>query len=448
MPFAWLLVLIAVMPFADKAGRFWHRNRNKLLVSLAMSLPVLAYYWLAHPSEIVQTAGRQVLLLAGWQVTAHMLHGAIAGQYIPFIMVLVALYVISGGIMLRGDLLARPRTNTIILGIGAVLANLIGTTGAAMLLIRPLLNTNSQRKHIRHTVIFFIIIVCNTGGCLTPMGDPPLFLGFLEGVPFFWTLRLAGQWAMCNAMLLGMYYIWDSIAYRKESKADAIMEKFVFTKLSLHGKINFIYLVGVILAVVLLVPGTRLPAGGPMVPDMYLREAALLSLALLSLATTRRYIRDANKFSHGPLAEVAALFIGIFITMQAPIEILHARGQELGLTAPWQFFWATGTLSGLLDNAPTYAVFFETARSLASSPGPGCVNLLGDGSIRGDLLAAVSAGAVFMGAMTYIGNGPNFMVKAIAEERQVKMPGFFGYMAYSVCILVPVLVLVTLAFFR
>jgi Na+/H+ antiporter NhaD/arsenite permease-like protein len=415
---------------------------------LAMSLPVIAYYWLMHPSEIVQTAGRQTLLSAGWEVTSHMLRGAIVGEYIPFIMVLVALYVISGGIMLRGDLPARPRTNMIFLGIGAVLANLIGTTGAAMLLIRPLLSTNSSRNHVRHTVIFFIIIVCNTGGCLTPMGDPPLFLGFLEGVPFFWTLKLVGHWALCNALLLGIYYIWESMAYRKEAKSDIAIDERAVTRLGLHGKINFIYLAGVILAVVLLAPGTRLPIVGTVVPDMYLREAALLALTLLSLATTGRHVHDANKFSRGPLAEVAALFIGIFITMQAPVEILHARGQELGLAAPWQFFWATGGLSGLLDNAPTYAVFFEAARSVASSPGPGMVNLLGGGSIRADLLAAVSVGAVFMGALTYIGNGPNFMVKAIAEERRIKMPGFFAYMGYSVCILGPVLLLVALVFFR
>lgn len=438
-PFVLLLLAIAVLPLVPACERFWHRNRNKLAVSFGLSVPVVLYYLLAHPAMPEREAGLPVL--------GHVLSGALLEEYLPFIVLLFSLYTISGGLRLTGDLPAHPVTNTIFLAVGAVLASLVGTTGAAMLLIRPLLSINSERKHVRHTVIFFIFIVCNAGGCLLPTGDPPLFLGYLVGVPFLWTLRLAGAWAACSAILLAVYYFWDAAAYRKESPADIARDETQVVPLRLRGTINLVYLAGVILATALLVPGQPLPFWRAVTVPEYLREGVMLALVVLSLATTPRGLREENRFSYGAIGEVAALFVGIFVTMQAPIEILRVRGPTLGLTEPWQFFWATGALSSFLDNAPTYAVFLQTADSLTSGAGPGILMLRDGQFIREDLLAAVSLGAVFMGAITYIGNGPNFMVKAIAEERGIRMPSFFGYMAYSIGILVPIFALLTLLFF-
>lgn len=257
---------------------------------------------------------------------------AMLEEYIPFIVLLLALYTISGGIRVEGDLAARPRTNTVFLAVGGVLASFVGTTGAAMLLIRPLLDTNAERKHVRHTVIFFIFVVCNIGGCLLPIGDPPLFLGYLRGVPFLWTLRLAIPWAFCTSVLLLIYYVWDCIAYRRERPEDIAMDEGTRRPLALKGKRNFLYLLGVVLAAAFLIPGkpfVLLP--GFLVPE-HLREAAMLALAALSLATTPRDVRRANQFTFSAIAEVAALFLGIFITMQAPLEILHARGPAWGCT--------------------------------------------------------------------------------------------------------------------
>jgi len=448
IPFAALLVLIAALPMIPRAKRFWHSNRNKLLVSLAICVPVMLFYLLAHPKGAFPHGAEEVYVPAGWDMLRHVLRGAMIDEYLPFITLLLSLYVISGGVRLRGDLPAHPRTNTAFLAVGAVLASFIGTTGAAMLLIRPLLQTNSERKHVRHTVIFFIFIVCNIGGCLLPIGDPPLLLGYLQGVPFAWTLHLAAQWAMCNALLLAVYYVWDSLAYARETFVDRTREDVEVEPLGLRGKINFLYLLGVVLALAFLAPGKALPfLPGVLVPDLYLREVVLLAMTWLSLATTPRGLRKANEFSLSPMAEVAAIFVGIFITMQAPLEILHARGPSLGLTQPWQFFWATGLLSSFLDNAPTYMVFFQTANSLTPQGGEGILALANGQFIRADLLAAISLGAVFMGANTYIGNGPNFMVKAIAERHGVKMPTFLHYMAYSACVLIPIFVLMTLVMF-
>jgi Na+/H+ antiporter NhaD/arsenite permease-like protein len=310
----------------------------------------------------------------------------------------------------------------------------------AVLLIRPLLETNAERKHVTHTVVFFIFLVCNIGGCLLPIGDPPLFLGYLWGVPFLWTLSLVRPWAMCTGVLLVVYYLWDRRAYRREDPADIAHDRAAVQPLRLSGRVNFVYLLGVIAAVALLVPGRRL---GPLAVPEHLREAVLLALAGLSLLTTRKAVRRDNQFHFGPMAEVAALFLGIFITMQPPLEMLRVHGAGLGLREPWQYFWACGTLSSFLDNAPTYAVFFQAASSLGSAGGS-AVGPLADGLvIRADLLAAISLGAVFMGANTYIGNGPNFMIRSIAASRGVRMPSFFGFMLYSVCVLVPLFVLVT-----
>ena len=445
-PFAALLLAIAVLPLAPRCRKFWHRNRNKLLVAMAISVPVLLFYCFAHPAQTLREGDLIRHVSAGLPAVGEMLSRAMLEEYVPFIVLLLSLYTISGGVSLRGDLPAHPLTNTAFLALGSVLASLIGTTGAAMVLIRPLLQTNQERKHIRHTVVFFIFLVCNIGGCLLPIGDPPLFLGYLMGVPFLWTLNLAAEWAVATAALLAIYYVWDSLAYRRETVRDVRRDESVVKPLRLRGRINLLYLLGVVLAAGLLVPGKPFVLLPWFIVPEYLREAAMLALAALSLLTTPRGVRKDNHFNFEAIAEVAVLFAGIFITMQPPIEMLRAGGSRLGLSEPWQFFWATGVLSSFLDNAPTYVVFFEAAGSLTRHAGEGIMALGGGQYIRLDLLAAVSLGAVFMGANTYIGNGPNFMVKAIAEQRGVKMPGFFGYMLYSACVLLPLFVLLSLLF--
>ena len=447
IPFVAMLLLIATLPLIGPCAKFWERNRNKLLVVVGCSAPVILFYLLVHPAMQAHPGEPLAQVAAGWGVLKHMLTEAMVEGYFPFIVLLLSLYVISGGIELRGDVPAHPRTNAAFLAAGAVLASFIGTTGAAMLLIRPLLQTNQERRHVRHTVIFFIFMVCNTGGCLLPVGDPPLFLGYLRGVPFLWMLHLAAQWAICNGILLAVYYVWDRRAYHRELPESIARDETELEPFRLHGRINLAYLAGVVLSVPLLVPGQSLPLCQWRVPDVYLREMVMLALAGASLLTTPKGIRRANQFTFAPMVEVAVLFIGIFITMQAPIEILRLRGASLGLSRPWEFFWASGTLSSFLDNAPTYVVFFQTANALTAHAGAGVVPLLNGSFIRADLLAAVSLGSVFMGANTYIGNGPNFMVKAIAEQRGVKMPTFFHYMLYSVCVLIPLFALLSLLMF-
>ncbi|HUU84732.1 MAG TPA: sodium:proton antiporter, partial [Phycisphaerae bacterium] len=348
---------------------------------------------------------------------------------------------------LRGDLAARPATNTAFLAVGAVLASFIGTTGASMLLIRPLLQTNSERKHVRHTVIFFIFLVSNIGGCLLPIGDPPLFLGYLKGVPFLWTFGLTVPWAATCALLLGVYYVWDTVAFKGEREIDLIKDRLVKVRLTLRGKVNLLYLGGVVLCVGLVDPGKEFLGLG-FKPFLFLRELLMLGLVGISLWSTAPQIRKDNDFNYHAILEVAALFIGIFIAMQIPIEILNAKGPALGLSKPWHFFWATGSLSAFLDNAPTYVVFFTTAESLTHEAGAGVLALAGGQFVLENLLVGISLGAVFMGAMSYIGNGPNFMVKSIAEQSGVRMPSFFGYMLYSCAILLPLFVLVTVIFVR
>ncbi|HEY3245734.1 MAG TPA: sodium:proton antiporter [Phycisphaerae bacterium] len=431
IPFAGILLGIALLPLVPRTQHWWEHNRNKLVVALTVASAMLLYYLWAD----------------GVSGAIAVLHRAVLDEYVPFMMLLFSLYVISGGISLRGDLPAHPATNTAFLAAGSLIASVVGTTGASMLLIRPLLQTNSERRHVSHTVIFFIFLVSNVGGCLLPIGDPPLFLGYLKGVPFTWTLGLWKEWAFCTAILLAIYYLWDLRAYRTEAPRDISRDEAVRVPLVLRGKINFIWLAGVVLCVAFVDPHNPLPLVGRK-PPLLTREVFMLAFVGLSLITTPAGVRAANRFNYVAILEVAALFIGIFIAMQAPIEILNARGPELGLKHPWQFFWATGILSSFLDNAPTYVVFFETADALTHAPGPGVMQLLAGQFIREDLLVAISLGAVFMGANSYIGNGPNFMVKSIAEQAGVRMPSFFGYMLYSSFILLPVFVLVTLLFVR
>jgi Na+/H+ antiporter NhaD/arsenite permease-like protein len=426
LPFGLLLLAVAVLPVVPVAQHWWEQNRTKLFVGLALGAVVLVYYGF-------RGFGYQDAPPGAPTVRAVLEH-AILRDFVPFIALLAGLYVISGGLHLEGDLRAQPAVNTAFLAVGAVLASLIGTTGASMVLIRPVLQTNAERRHVRHTVVFFIFLVSNIGGCLLPIGDPPLFLGYLRGVPFLWTLTLWPPWLCCVAILLAAYYAWDRVAYGREDPADLARDETQRTPLRLRGAINLLWLLGVVLATAL-------------IPRADLRTAAMIVLTVLSLATTPRGLRQEVAFSYAPIAEVAALFLGIFLTVQVPIEILQARGRELGPISPALVFWATGGLSGVLDNAPTYLVFFEAAKTLPTS-GARVVTLLTGGTIRQDLLAAVSLGSVFMGANTYIGNGPNFMVKAIAEEQGVRMPGFFGYMLYSGGLLIPLFLLVTAIFFR
>jgi Na+/H+ antiporter NhaD/arsenite permease-like protein len=401
LPFVAMLLAIAILPLA--APHWWEPNRNKLIVSVVLGLPVLVLYLGREPAALV-----------------HMAH-----DYLSFVVLLSGLYAIAGGILLRGDLEATPAVNAAFLGIGALLASLIGTTGAAMLLIRPLLQTNRERRHVTHTVVFFIFLVGNVGGMLTPLGDPPLFLGYLAGVPFTWPLRLWAPWLTLNVVLLVVYLGWDTVVRRREPAAALRQDRTRTEPLRVDGGLNALALVGVVAAVALL------PAPG--------REIAIVALAALSLWRTPAAIRRANQFTARPMVEVAALFLGIFLTMIPALELLHQRGAELGLRSPAQFFWATGLLSSFLDNAPTYLAFLALAQGLGLT-----AEVAG---VPHAVLAGISVGAVAMGANTYIGNAPNFMVKAIAEARGVRMPTFLGYMLYSGAVLLPLFAVVTWLFF-
>jgi Na+/H+ antiporter NhaD/arsenite permease-like protein len=401
LPFVAMLLAIAILPLA--APHWWEPNRNKLIVSAGLGLPVLVLYLGRQPTALV-----------------HM-----AGDYVSFVVLLGGLYAIAGGILLRGDLEATPAVNGTFLGAGALLASLIGTTGATMLLIRPLLQTNRERRHATHTVVFFIFLVGNVGGMLTPLGDPPLFLGYLAGVPFTWPLRLWPPWLTMVAGLLGVYLAWDWLLHRREAPAALRRDRARIEPLRVDGGLNALGLLGVVAAVALLsAPG---------------REIAIVALAALSLWRTPATIRRANQFTAGPMVEVAVLFLGIFLTMIPALELLHQRGGEMGVRTPAQFFWATGVLSSFLDNAPTYLAFLALAQGLGL---PAEV-----AGVPHAILAGISVGAVAMGANTYIGNAPNFMVKAIAEARGVRMPTFVGYMVYSGAVLLPLFALVTRLFF-
>ena len=400
----------------------------------------MLYYFFQHPSG------------GGIEQIRHVLDHAVLREFIPFIVLLFALYTISGGIRIEGDLVASPSTNAKFLIVGGALASFIGTTGAAMLLIRPLIDTNDERKWVQHTIVFFIIVVCNCGGCLLPIGDPPLFLGYLKGVEFMWTMwNLWSQWFVTNAILIAMYYLMDRfIYYPRETKKALRIDKSTAKALRISGLWpNAALLGGVILCVALLDPSKSLPGTNWHAPP-YLREVVQLILVALSLWLGSEQIRTSNKFNYHAIIEVAALFIGIFICMQPAIEILHVRGSELGLDTPFKLFWTTGTLSAVLDNAPTYVVFYETAAAdprFAGSPFHELVSSFSDPNAAEARrqLVAISLGAVFMGAMTYIGNGPNFMVRAIAEQSDIRMPSFFGYMfRYTIPLLVPAFLLVTL----
>jgi Na+/H+ antiporter NhaD/arsenite permease-like protein len=445
LPFVLLLAAIAVLPLTPQFAHWWEHNSSKLLVAGILGLVTLAYYTFfhRHPVDLHFPAHATVAPAAAgpsWSTAATVLANAMLSEYVPFIVLLFALYCITGGVRIEGDLQATPTVNASFLGIGGLAASFIGTTGAAMLLVRPLLETNKERRVVAHTLVFFIFMVCNCGGCLLPIGDPPLFLGYLEGVDFLWTLSLWKPWLVTNGILLAVYWLWDTFyAQPRERTADIVRDVRAAGPLKISGLWpNALLLAGVIAAVALLDPSKPFP-GTSWHPWIYLREAVLLALVGLSLLLGSKEVRRQNGFSYGAILEVAALFLGIFVCMQPALALLNERGASLGIDSPRAFFWATGSLSSVLDNAPTYLVFFKTAQALPAA-GPTMAG------VEVGRLAAISLGAVFLGAMTYIGNGPNFMVKAIAEQSGVKMPSFFGYMLYSFGVLLPIFALVSFLF--
>ncbi len=435
LPFAGMLLSIALMPLLIPT--FWHHHFGKVAAAwaLAFVLPFAAIHGAG-------TAGQALL------------HTLLA-EYLPFIVLLTALFTVSGGIYVRGNLHGSPALNTALMAIGAVLASLMGTTGASMLLIRPLIRANDNRKHVAHVVVFFIFIVSNIGGSLTPLGDPPLFLGFLKGVEFFWTLKhVFPETLFLVVVLLALFYAIDSYWYRREGVLPVDPTPDDQPTFGLQGAINLLPLAAVV-ALVLMSgiwnPGVTYKVWGVDVAlQQIVRDSLLVGVTLVSLAITPRAVREANQFSWGPMQEVAKLFIGIFVTMLPVLAMLKAGEAgafgavtravtgESGQPLPWAYFWFSGILSSFLDNAPTYLVFFNLA-------GGEPQQLMGPLAAT---LAAISAGSVFMGANSYIGNAPNFMVKAIAEERGIRMPSFFGYMAWSFGILVPLFVVVTFIWMR
>ena len=435
IPFACMLLSIAIMPLA--APHFWEHHFGKIAVfwGLAFLVPCALVY--------------------GFSTALYEMLHSILGEYVPFIILLFSLFTVAGGVRLTGSLVGRPGVNTGILAVGTLLASWMGTTGAAMLLIRPLLRANAHRKYRAHSVVFFIFLVANIGGSLTPLGDPPLFLGFLKGVSFFWTTQhLFLKTLLMSLALLGIYFALDSWLFAKEGKPqpphdpDAAQEKLGF-----DGKINFLFLACVVVTVLasgLMQLGTAFTVYGvPIEGQNLLRDILLLVIAGLSLKFTSKRCRELNGFSWAPIEEVAKLFLGIFISMIPAIaslragtdgalaSLIHLVFDESGAPSNAMFFWLTGMLSSFLDNAPTYLVFFNTAGGEAQV-------LMNE---MANTLIAISAGAVFMGANTYIGNAPNFMVRSIAEDQGVKMPSFFGYMAWSGGILVPLFLIMTLIFF-
>ena len=422
IPFAIMLLSIAVFPLIVES--WWERNRHKLIVALTLAIPTAIY-----------------LINEG---LVHNLEHQILFDYVPFIILLTSLFVITGGIHLSGDIKAKPIINTLFLGIGYLLASIMGTTGAAMLLIRPVISTNQQRSHKTHTILFFIAAVANCGGLLTPLGDPPLFLLFLRGAPFTWFLHLLPEWAFVGAILLILYFLVDSYYYKKENWVNLSADAREVEPIRITGKINFLFLLGVILSVAFINPSYMPEMGNPNAPlwVKFFREIILLLLIGISLYSTQKKVREQNHFSWRPIIEVAVVFIGIFITMVPTMLYLTQNASSFGITESWQYYYAAGSLSAFLDNAPTALAFHGVASGLVTTGQTGLV-----AGIPEILLKAIATGAVFFGAMTYIGNGPNFMVKAIAEESGIKMPSFFGYMfKFSLIVLLPIYILVELLF--
>jgi Na+/H+ antiporter NhaD/arsenite permease-like protein len=422
IPFFTLLGCIAVFPLLPLTHHLWEKRKFQLGVALAFGLPVGAWMWLAGDSSSV-------------------VHALV--EYAQFIVLLLSLFIVSGGIYVAGDLKAKPEVNVVFLTIGAVAASFVGTTGAAMLLIRPLLKTNAERENKVHTVVFAILVIANCGGLLTPLGDPPLFLGMLRGVPFLWTMHLLPEWLFTNGLLILVYWALDRRAYASERIEALARDESEIEPLSIHGKLNLLGFAAIICSVALL-PSVDLHAIHEGHAHWYsylpIRELVMLSVSGASLFLGSKKTRwEDNNFSWGPIQEVAALFIGIFLAMIPALKYLRQIAPELPLNEITLFAF-TGGLSSVLDNAPTYVTFFEMARELpfAGTRVAGVPELY---------LVSVSLGSVFCGAMTYIGNGPNFMVKAVAEGAGVKMPSFGGYVArWSVPFLLPILAAMVMVF--
>ena len=478
IPFAVLLLGIAIIPLIWL--EWWEKNRNKAIFAFPLGVIALAFIFFT---------AKEPMAVKGFHIAETML------DYVAFIALLGSLFIISGGIHISGDLKGKPTTNLKILAIGGLLASFIGTTGAAMLLIRPLLRANKHRKNIVHSVIFFIFIVANCGGLLTPLGDPPLFLGFLKGVPFEWTLiNLWGYWIFVVGVLLSIYFVFDSILWKREGGLSALFAsaekagenlKDSNAKVKIYGKINFLLLFGVIVVVFSSgVFAIQISSNGSWGGSFFesMRESTILEkmaavklgqsffmmlLAMISLKLTpvRGEIRKKNEFTFYAIIEVAVLFFGIFLAMIPALQYLNTHGSELftsvkstfniagDQTCPMIPFWLTGSLSSFLDNAPTYLTFMATIQgSLGDIAGHEVTAAqIAAGTVIDTspiMLAGLSTGAVFMGSMTYIGNGPNFMVKSIAEQSGVKMPSFFGYMIWSVLILIPIFILLNLIWFQ
>ena len=432
IPFGVMLLSIAVGPLI--APKLWESNLTKLIVSIVLGIPVVVFMLVKGLSgELINT---------------------VFFDYVPFIILLLALFVITGGIHLSGDIKAKPWVNTLFLAVGFVLASLMGTTGAAMLLIRPVLATNQQRQYKIHTVLFFIALVANCGGLMTPLGDPPLFMLFLRGASFTWFSTMWMEWVFTGSILLLLYFMADCwYYYKKESWVALSADTREIEPLRITGKLNFVWLLGIVASVAFINQGLIPAMGAEDAPIYlkYLREIAMLIFMGLSLLTTSKKTRyEDNKYTWAPIIEVAALFIGIFVTMAPALIYLEQNAARLGFNHVWQFYYSTGLLSSFLDNTPTAVAFHSMALGLPESVAAAAAGIV-DGELNGVtfvagvpemMLKAISIGAVFFGSMTYIGNGPNFMVKAIAEESGIKMPSFFGYIIkFSLIILLPIYIL-------
>lgn len=418
IPFLLMLLSIAIFPLFW--NHFWEKNKNKLIVAIVLSLPIVVYLIAAN-------------------LSIHLFHSLVF-DYIPFIILLGSLFTITGGIYLSGDIEAKPIINTLFLAIGAVLASFMGTTGAAMLLIRPIIQTNKERKFKTHTILFFIGIVANCGGLLTPLGDPPLFMMYLRGAPFTWFLKLIPEWFFTNALLLIIYFVVDSYYHKKEPAKALEADKTYIKPIKIEGKMNFIWLVGVVLSVAFL-NEQYLPFIKQNHFYTFIREGVIIIMSILSLFFTPNLLRVSNNFTWEPIKEVAYLFLGIFITMVPCLLFLETNASHLGVNSVSQFYFFSGALSSFLDNTPTAVTFHSLALGLGITSG----NLVAN--IPEELLKAISIGSVFFGAMTYIGNGPNFMVKAVAEENNIKMPDFFSYIfKFSLIVLLPIYILVDILF--
>ncbi|MDD7264710.1 MAG: sodium:proton antiporter [Subdoligranulum sp.] len=439
IPFAGILLCIALFPLVKPTWWEEHQAPVVLAWSLAFIVPFVMGFGAHHTAEVVLEC--------------------LINDYLTFIVLLFGLFCVAGNITLEGDLAGSPRINVGLLLFGTLLSSWVGTTGASMLMVRPIIKMNSWRKRKRHIMIFFIFLISNIGGCLTPIGDPPLLMGFMRGVPFFWSLRLLPILAFNAAVLLFVFYHLDMRAYRKdiaEGRKPDISKP--GTEIRIAGLHNLIFLAAIVVAVLLSGTLPSLPLfrnadgtvrGIPILGEVTLTWPAVIEIAIilasawLSFRTTSAKVRTENHFTWGAIKEVAILFIGIFITMQPALMILKANGASLGLDSPYQMFWATGALSSFLDNTPTYLVFLTTAGSLGFTEGIATAL----GTVPAKMLVAISCGAVFMGANTYIGNAPNFMVKSISDENGVRMPSFFGYILWSLGFLIPVFILDTLIFF-